>query len=75
MLYLLYQHLHQGERSSLEEPLTTYAPQPNSPDTANTPETIVLIQGYWMTPLCWQPWIERYVPIEKEWLLAKEVKN
>ena len=44
-------------------------------DTANTPHTILLIHGYWMTPLCWQPWIERYLPIEKEWLLAKEVKT
>jgi pimeloyl-ACP methyl ester carboxylesterase len=28
--------------------------------TASTPTTIVLIHGLWMTPLCWEHWIERY---------------
>jgi alpha-beta hydrolase superfamily lysophospholipase len=25
-----------------------------------TPDTIVLIHGLWMTPLCWEHWIRRY---------------
>jgi len=25
-----------------------------------TPSTVVLIHGLWMTPLCWEHWIERY---------------
>ncbi len=28
--------------------------------TANAPDTIVLIHGLWMTPLCWEHWTERY---------------
>ncbi len=27
---------------------------------ANASDTIVLIHGLWMTPLCWEHWIERY---------------
>ena len=26
----------------------------------NTPDTIVLIHGLWMTPRSWEKWIERY---------------
>ena len=25
-----------------------------------TPDTIILVHGLWMTPLCWEHWIERY---------------
>jgi len=32
----------------------TVAPDPNSPDT------IILIHGLWMTPLSWEKWAERY---------------
>ena len=28
--------------------------------TTGSPTTIVLIHGLWMTPLCWEHWIERY---------------
>jgi pimeloyl-ACP methyl ester carboxylesterase len=28
--------------------------------SATTPDTIVLIHGLWMTPLCWEYWIPRY---------------
>ena len=35
---------------------------PNSaaPDTANTPDTIVLVHGFWMTPRSWEKWVEHY---------------
>jgi pimeloyl-ACP methyl ester carboxylesterase len=36
-----------------EQPLETTG-------TAPRPTTIVLIHGLWMTPLCWEHWIERY---------------
>jgi pimeloyl-ACP methyl ester carboxylesterase len=26
----------------------------------NTPDTIVLVHGFWVTPRSWQPWMERY---------------
>lgn len=29
-------------------------------DTSVSPQTIVLIHGLWMTPLCWEHWIDRY---------------
>ena len=28
--------------------------------TATTPDTIVLIHGFWVTPRSWEQWIERY---------------
>jgi len=28
--------------------------------TNSKPDTVVLIHGLWMTPLCWEKWIERY---------------
>jgi pimeloyl-ACP methyl ester carboxylesterase len=31
----------------------------HTPDPA-TPDTIVLIHGLWLTPLCWEHWIKRY---------------
>ena len=30
------------------------------PRSISTPKTIVLIHGLWMTPLCWEHWVERY---------------
>ena len=27
---------------------------------ADTPDTIVLIHGFWVTPRSWEHWIERY---------------
>jgi pimeloyl-ACP methyl ester carboxylesterase len=32
----------------------------NTTDATNTPDTIVLIHGLWMTPRSWEKWIERY---------------
>ena len=32
----------------------------NTPNTTNTPDTIVLIHGLWLTPLSWEHWINRY---------------
>jgi alpha-beta hydrolase superfamily lysophospholipase len=29
-------------------------------DSANTPDTIVLIHGLWMTPRSWEHWVDRY---------------
>src|SRR5918911_980979 len=31
----------------------------NAPDRP-APDTIILIHGLWMTPLCWEHWIDRY---------------
>jgi hypothetical protein len=31
----------------------------DTPDTTNTPDTIVLIRGLWMTPRSWQKWAYR----------------
>ena len=30
------------------------APEPTAPDT------IVLVHGFWVTPLSWEKWVERY---------------
>jgi pimeloyl-ACP methyl ester carboxylesterase len=35
-------------------------PEPVLRDQSNTPGTIVLIHGLWMTSLSWEHWIERY---------------
>src|SRR5918998_5009598 len=32
----------------------------NTTDATNTPDTIVLIHGLWVTPRSWERWIERY---------------
>jgi len=32
----------------------------NTPPPNNTPDTIVLIHGLWMTPRSWEKWVERY---------------
>jgi pimeloyl-ACP methyl ester carboxylesterase len=32
----------------------------NTPDMTNTPDTIVLIHGLWMTPRSWEKWVEHY---------------
>src|SRR5215471_13200351 len=43
---------HQGVRSGTglqEETMVT-----------NTPDTVVVIHGLWMTPLCWEHWVPRY---------------
>jgi hypothetical protein len=32
----------------------------NTPETANAPDTIVLIHGLWMTPRSWEKWAEHY---------------
>ncbi len=31
----------------------------NTTDPA-TPDTIVLVHGFWVTPLSWEKWVERY---------------
>lgn len=31
------------------------------------PDTIVLIHGLWMTPLCWEHWVERYTARALAW--------
>src|SRR5215210_3654945 len=31
----------------------------NTPDVAS-PDTIVLVHGFWMTPRSWEKWLERY---------------
>ena len=31
----------------------------NTPATA-APDTIVLVHGFWVTPLSWEKWVERY---------------
>ena len=39
----------------MPEPITTPpGPRPDGPDT------VVLIHGLWITPLSWQPWVERF---------------
>jgi pimeloyl-ACP methyl ester carboxylesterase len=40
--------------------VTTHAPDTSTTDTANTPDTIVLIHGLWMTPRSWEKWAESY---------------
>ena len=32
----------------------------NTTDATNTPDTIVLVHGLWVTPRSWERWIERY---------------
>jgi pimeloyl-ACP methyl ester carboxylesterase len=39
----------------MSDPMTT----PPGP-TPGGPDTVVLIHGLWMTPLSWQPWVERF---------------
>jgi pimeloyl-ACP methyl ester carboxylesterase len=31
----------------------------NTPDSG-APDTIVLVHGFWVTPLSWEKWVERY---------------
>ena len=31
----------------------------NASDAA-APDTVVLIHGFWVTPLSWEKWVERY---------------
>ena len=32
----------------------------NTTDATNTPDTIVLVHGFWVTPRSWEKWVERY---------------
>jgi len=34
--------------------MTANTPHQTTPDTTNTPDTIVLIHGLWMTPRSWE---------------------
>jgi pimeloyl-ACP methyl ester carboxylesterase len=32
----------------------------NTTDATNTPDSIVLVHGFWVTPRSWEKWVERY---------------
>jgi pimeloyl-ACP methyl ester carboxylesterase len=47
-------------RAARDDAATYVAEEFRMAPEVNTPDTIVLVHGFWVTPRSWQPWIERY---------------
>ena len=55
--------------------MTANTPDTATPDTANTPDTIVLIHGLWITPRSWEKWVEHYEEEVADYTLAWATAN